>query len=105
MALCVWLPQDVDLEDQSAIGGLLAAKGRVRSASKLLVRPATDALHGHGRSRYPGSGWFDRFGAGHSGLVGIAPITMILVALLATGTSMLLRSSLVGGFLVDLLSM
>ena len=39
------------------------------------------------------------------GLVGIAPITMILVALLATSASMLLRSSLVGGFLLDLLSM
>jgi hypothetical protein len=38
-------------------------------------------------------------------LVGIAPITMILVALLATSASMLLRSSLVGGFLLDLLSM
>jgi hypothetical protein len=39
------------------------------------------------------------------GLVGIVPITMILVALLATGASMLLRSSVVGGFLLDFLRM
>ena len=37
------------------------------------------------------------------GLVGIMPITMILVALLATVASILLRSSLVGGFLLDFL--
>jgi hypothetical protein len=37
------------------------------------------------------------------GLVGIAPTIMILVALLATGTSMLLRSSFASGLLLDLL--
>jgi hypothetical protein len=39
------------------------------------------------------------------GLVGIMPIRMILVALLATGASMLVRSSFVGGFLPDFLRM
>jgi hypothetical protein len=39
------------------------------------------------------------------GLVSIVPITMILVALLAIGASMLLRSSFVGGFLLDFLRM
>jgi hypothetical protein len=38
-------------------------------------------------------------------LVGIMPITMILVALLATGASILLRSSFVGGLLLDFLRM
>ena len=38
-------------------------------------------------------------------LVGIAPVVMILVALLATGASILLRSSLVGGFLLSFLRM
>lgn len=37
------------------------------------------------------------------GLVGIAPTIMILVALQATGTSMLLRSSFASGLLMDLL--
>jgi hypothetical protein len=37
------------------------------------------------------------------GLVSILPLTMILTALLAMGASILLRSSLVGGFLLDLL--
>ena len=39
------------------------------------------------------------------GLVGIVPMTMILVALLATGASILLRSSFVGGLLLDFLRM
>jgi hypothetical protein len=39
------------------------------------------------------------------GLVGIAPMTMILVALLAIGASILLRSSFVGGLLLDFLRM
>ena len=37
------------------------------------------------------------------GLVGIASTTMVLVALLATGASILLRSSSVGGLLQDFL--
>ena len=36
-------------------------------------------------------------------LVGIAPMMMVLVALLATGASVLLRSSAFGGFLLDFL--
>lgn len=39
------------------------------------------------------------------GLVGIMPITMILVALLTTAASILLRNSLLGGFLLDFLRM
>ena len=39
------------------------------------------------------------------GLVGIIPMTMVLVALLATGASILLRSSFVGGLLLDFLRM
>ena len=39
------------------------------------------------------------------GLVGIVPMTMVLVALLATGASILLRSSFVGGLLLDFLRM
>jgi hypothetical protein len=39
------------------------------------------------------------------GLVGIAPMTMILVALLAIGASILLRSSFVGGLLLDFFRM
>jgi hypothetical protein len=39
------------------------------------------------------------------GLVGIWSMTMILVALLATGASILLRSSFVGGLLLDFLRM
>jgi hypothetical protein len=37
------------------------------------------------------------------GLVGIAPMIMVLVALLAAGASILLRSSAMGGFLLDFL--
>ena len=39
------------------------------------------------------------------GLVGIAPMTMILAALLAIGASILLRSSFVGGLLLDFFRM
>ena len=39
------------------------------------------------------------------GLVGIEPMTMILVALLAIGASILLRSSFVGGLLLDFFRM
>jgi hypothetical protein len=39
------------------------------------------------------------------GLIGIAPTTMVLVALLATGAAILLRSSFVGGLLLDFLRM
>ena len=39
------------------------------------------------------------------GLVGIVPMTMVLVALLATGASILLRSSFVGGLLLDFFRM
>ena len=39
------------------------------------------------------------------GLVGIASTMMVLVALLATGASILLRSSSVGGLLLDFLHM
>jgi hypothetical protein len=38
-------------------------------------------------------------------LVGIASMTMVLVAILAAGTSILLRSSALGGFLLDFLYM
>ena len=39
------------------------------------------------------------------GIVGIAPMTMILIALLAIGASILLRSSFVGGLLLDFFRM
>ena len=37
-------------------------------------------------------------------LVGIMPIVMVLIGLLASGTSILLRSSVVGGFLGNTVS-
>jgi len=36
-------------------------------------------------------------------LVGIAPLMMVLIALLAVGTSIILRSSALEGFLLDML--
>jgi hypothetical protein len=41
----------------------------------------------------------------HNPFIGIAPMMMVLIALLATGAAILWRSSFLGGFLTDFLRM
>jgi hypothetical protein len=66
------------------VGQLMQSMGRAAASAQVLTGVGALAL-------------------GILGLVGIASTIMILVALLATGTSMLLRSSLASGLLLDLL--
>jgi len=80
-------------------------RGRLANLARARKRgcPTADAFDGDDRRGCSGPRWVSCLSAGILGVVGIAPITMILVALLAIGGSMLLGSSFAGGLLLDLL--
>jgi hypothetical protein len=71
-------------KENEAVRQLMESMGRATASAQVLTGLGALAL-------------------GILGLVGLAPSIMILVALLATGTSMLLRSSFASGLLLDLI--
>jgi hypothetical protein len=71
-------------QENEAVLKLMRSMGRAAARAQVLTGLASLAL-------------------GILGLVGIGPTTMVLAALLAIGASMLLRSSFVSGWLLDLL--
>jgi hypothetical protein len=73
-------------KENEAVLQLMRSMGRAAARAQVLTGLASLAL-------------------GILGLAGIVPTTMILVALLAIGASMLLRSSFVSGLLLDFLHM
>ena len=71
-------------KENEAVRQLMESMGRATASAQVLTGVSALAL-------------------GILGLVGLVPSIMILVALLATGTSMLLRSSFASGLLLDLI--